>query len=129
VANDAAKGHDEADKERPAAVVLAVDAPGTSASRVLVLPITHAAPTSGTEAIEIPAPVCRSAGLDATRSWVVLSQFNEFVWPGFDLGFLPGRTPSTIAYGYLTAGFFSRIRKRWMTLDDAGKSRGVLRDV
>jgi hypothetical protein len=125
-ADDAARGRDEGDKERPGAVVLAVDAPSASISRVFILPITHSPPLPGTEAIEIPASVCRSAGLDAARSWVVLSEFNEFVWPGFDLGIVPGR--KTVAYGYLTAGFFARIRERWLALDAAGKSVGVSRD-
>ena len=120
-AGDAARGREEGDKERPAAVVMAVDAPGISATRVLVLPITHSAPMKGTEALEIPASVCRSAGLDAVRSWVVLSEFNEFVWPGYDLGLVPGRTPHTVAYGYLTAGFFSRVRDRWLTFDGANR--------
>jgi hypothetical protein len=108
--------------------VLAIDPPGGSASRVFILPITHSPPAPGTEAIEIPASVCRSDGLDAARSWVVLSEFNEFVWPGFDLGIVPGRKPHTVAYGYLTAGFFARIRERWLALDAAGKSTGVSRD-
>lgn len=128
-AEEAARGRDEGDKDRPAAIVLAVDAPGASASRVLVLPITHSAPMRGAAAMEIPASVCRSAGLDAARSWVVLSEFNEFVWPGFDLSLVPGRTPHTVVYGYLTAGFFSRVRERWLALDRAGGSRGVTRDV
>jgi hypothetical protein len=80
-------------------------APGTDAARVYVLAITHSPPTKGTEAIEIPSAVCRSAGLDAARSWVILSEFNEFVWPGYDLATVPGRSPPTVAYGFLTPGF------------------------
>jgi hypothetical protein len=79
-------------------------------------------------AIEIPAVVCRSAGLDAGRSWVVLSEFNEFVWPGYDLAIIPGRKPRTVAYGFLTPGFFATVRNRWLALDAAGKAEGVDRD-
>jgi hypothetical protein len=128
-ADDAASGVEEGDKERPAAVVMAVDLPGTHTSRVFVLPITHAARARGAEAMEIPAPICRSAGLDAARSWVILSEFNAFVWPGFDLALVPGRTPRTVAYGFLTPGFFARLRDRWLTLDAASRSPRVPRDT
>lgn len=128
-ADDAAKGGEEGDKERPAVVVMAVGTSGTDEARVYVLPITHTAPVKGVEALEIPATVCRSANLDAARSWVVLSEFNEFVWPGFDLAVVPGRTPRTVAYGFLTLGFFARMRDRWLTLDAAGKSQSVPRDA
>jgi hypothetical protein len=57
-----------------------------------------------------------------------LSEFNEFVWPGFDLAFVPGRMPPTIAYGYLTPGFFAKVRDRWLELDAEVKSRVVLRE-
>lgn len=128
-AGDAANGREEGDKERPAAIVMAVDAPGANAARVYVLPITHSAPVKGTPATQIPAAVCRSARLDAAGSWVILSEFNEFVWPGFDLNVVPGRTPRSVAYGFLTAGFFASVRDRWLELDAAGKSKAVPRDT
>lgn len=129
-ADDATKGREEGDKERPAAIVMAIDSPATDRwPRVYILPITHSAPAKGVEAMEIPAAVCRSAGLDAARSWVILSEFNEFVWPGFDLADVPGRTPRTMAYGFLTPGFFASMRDRWLALDAANKSKSVPRDT
>jgi hypothetical protein len=127
-ADDAAQGREEGSKERPAAVVLVVDEPKSAAPRVYVLPITHSAPAKGVQALEIPAAVARTAGLDAAKSWVILSEFNEFVWPGFDLALIPGSKPPTIAYGYFTPGFFSKLRDQWLELDGAAKSRGVPRD-
>jgi hypothetical protein len=127
-AREAARGLEEGGKHRPAAVVLVVRQSGTAAARVSVLAITHSEPTQHVEALEIPASVARKAGLDAGRAWVVLSEFNEFVWPGFDLAPIPGRTPRTVAYGFLTPGFFSKLRDRWLRLDAANKSRGVDRD-
>ena len=127
-AEEAARGREEGSKERPAAVVLVVDEPTAAAPGVYVLPITHTRPGKGVEALEIPPDVARKAGLDATRSWVFLSEFNEFVWPGFDLAIVPGRNPPTVAYGYLTPGFFSKLRDRWLELDAAAKSRGIPRD-
>ena len=127
-AEEAVEGRDEGSKERPTAVVLVVDEPATAAPRAYVLPITHSRPAKGVEALEIPAAVARKAGIDAARSWVILSEFNEFVWPGFDLALIPGRNPATIAYGYLTPGFFSKLRDRWLDLDATAKSRSVPRD-
>ena len=131
--DDAADGREEGDKERPAAIVMAVDRPasgstGRTETRVYVLAITHSAPAAGAEAMEIPASVCRSARLDAARSWVVLSEFNEFVWPGFDLAVIPGRTPRTMAYGFLTPGFFATVRDRWLAIDATGQLQAVSRD-
>lgn len=128
-ASHAARGVEEADKERPAAVIMTVNPPGANVARVFVLPITHAAPMRATEAMEIPASVCRSAGLDAARAWVVLSEFNEFVWPGFDLAIVPRRTPRTVAYGFLTSGFLARLRERWLALDASSRSIRVPRDT
>jgi hypothetical protein len=42
-------------------------------------------PAVGTEAVEIPQVFARKAGLDTARWWAIRSEFNEFVWPGFDL--------------------------------------------
>ena len=41
--------------------------------------------------VEIPAPVKERLRLDADRSWVVLSEWNEFIWPGPDVRRAPGR--------------------------------------
>jgi hypothetical protein len=128
-ADDAAKGLEEGDKDRPAAIVMAVERSSGEELRVFVLPITHSPPQAATEALEIPVAVCRAAGLDAARSWVVLSEFNEFVWPGFDLRIIPGRNPRTMAYGFLSSGFFSKMRDCWLALDAAGKSRSTARDA
>lgn len=64
-ADDAAQGHEEGDKDRPGAIVMVVKRSGGDETQVYVLPITHSAPVAGTEALEIPADVCRAAGLDA----------------------------------------------------------------
>jgi hypothetical protein len=127
-ADDDDRGREEGSKARPAAVVLVIEEPAGAAPGVYVLPITHTRPSKGVEALEIPPAVARKAGLDAARSWVILSEFNEFVWPGFDLALVPGRNPPTVAYGYLTPGFFSKLRDRWLELDAAAKSRGIPRD-
>jgi hypothetical protein len=52
---------------------------------VTVLPITHSAPDNPDWAIEIPAAVKRNLGLDDLRSWIVVGEGNQFLWPGFHL--------------------------------------------
>ncbi|MGO9483407.1 MAG: hypothetical protein ACLPX9_02315 [Rhodomicrobium sp.] len=127
-ADDAARGREEGTKDRPAAIVMAVQRGGTDEFRVFALPVTHSPPQHGTHALEIPAAVLRAAGLDAERSWIVLSEFNEFLWPGFDLRFIPGTEPRRVAYGFLPPGFFAQVRDRWIALYKASKSCGVPRD-
>lgn len=74
-ADDAQAGI-ETRKDRPAVVVLALTT--DHETRLLVVPITHSRPDDETLAIEMPDSVRRSAGLDSSRSWVVLSEVNEF---------------------------------------------------
>jgi hypothetical protein len=44
-----------------------------------VLPITHRPPDHTNLAVEIPAKVNKRLQLDDARSWVVLSEWNEFI--------------------------------------------------
>jgi hypothetical protein len=93
----------------------------------LVLPITHTAPERPDDAVEIPTPVKQRLGLDTERSWIVISEVNEFVWPGPDLRPLPGRDESTIVYGALPPKFFTYIRDRFLALVDRDKATRVHR--
>ncbi len=56
-------------------------------------------------------------GLDAERSWVVLTEANDFIWPGPDLRPAVNGDPSSVAYGMLPPGFMrvlrERLLKRW----------------
>lgn len=115
------EGREEGTKDRPAAIILAAGgSPGHPT--VVVLPITHTPPRASTDAIEIPAETKRRLGLDDDRSWIVLTETNVFTWPGPDLRPVPGGDVSTIAYGFLPAGFFQTVRARFLALKDA---RGI----
>lgn len=74
---------------------------------ITVLPITHSPPKEPASAIEIPATIKRHLGLDDERSWIVVSEGNEFDWPGYDLRKIPG----TDRYdcGFLPPRFFSSV--------------------
>jgi hypothetical protein len=84
---------------------------------VRVLPVTHTPPSNAADALEIPAATKRRFGLDSERSWVVLSEANDFIRPGPDLRPVPGRDLSTVAYGYLPPSFMrvlrERLERRW----------------
>ena len=78
------EGREEGVKARPCAIILAaLDQEGKT--QVVVVPVTHSLPNDVDGALELPQAVKRHLGLDAERSWVVLSESNLFDWPGPDL--------------------------------------------
>jgi hypothetical protein len=109
--SEARDGREEGTKDRPCAVVLVV-LRGGEHPIVRVLPVTHAPPINPDDALEIPMTTKERLGLDSERSWVVLSEANDFIWPGPDLRPVPGRDPSTVAYGFLPPGFIRMLRER-----------------
>jgi hypothetical protein len=119
-------GRDEGTKDRPCAIVMAViDEDGDK--EVWVLPITHTPPANSADAIEIPTLTKNRLGLDSERSWIVVTEANEFVWPGPDLRPVPGRDASTIVYGALPPRFFAYVRDRFLERDRHEKSRRIKR--
>lgn len=124
---DHLEGHEEGQKDRPCAIIAALRSDESGVTRALVLPVTHSAPEQPSLAIEIPATVKRHLNLDSARSWVVLSEWNEFVWPGPDLRRLPDADDASVAYGILPPGFFVAIRDRFLTLVQAGRTAPVRR--
>lgn len=58
--------------------------------QLLVAPVTHTAPERPVDAVEIPLVIKRRLGLDAERSWIVLTELNRFIWPGPDVRIAPG---------------------------------------
>jgi hypothetical protein len=120
------EGREEGVKDRPCAIVLALteDDGGT---RVTVLPITHALPTDPSKAIELPFATKERLGLDAERAWIVLSEGNEFLWPGPDLRPIPGRDLATIAYGFLPPRLFNTVHQRFLALARAREMKRVPR--
>lgn len=121
------EGREEGQKDRPCAIIAAVRADEGGNTRVLVLPITHSPPDHASLAVEIPAKVKQRLRLDEAQSWVVLSEWNEFVWPGPDLRRLPNADDATVAYGMLPPGLFATIRDRFMALANSGATSRVKR--
>ncbi len=123
--DDHRKGREEGSKDRPCAIVLAVRE--DEGQRVWVVPVTHSPPNDAGAALEIPAVVKKRLGLDSERSWIVLSETNEFIWPGPDLRRLADRDETSVAYGFLPPRFFAEVRNRFVALARARRSARVRR--
>jgi len=121
------EGREEGAKERPCAVVAAIRSDEVGEMRVLVLPVTHRPPAHAQLCVEIPARVKDRLGPDAERAWVVISEWNEFTWPGPDLRRVPGADETSVVYGMLPPGLFSSIRDKVLALAGGREARRVRR--
>jgi hypothetical protein len=119
-------GQEEGRKDRPSVIVLAVERQADDTTIVTVLPMTHTAPLDPTSAIEVPAPVKRHLGLDDSRSWIIVSEGNEFDWPGYDLRKI-GRG-DRYDYGFLPPRFFNQILGAFTAWHRASKARLTSRE-
>ncbi len=109
------EGSEEGVKDRPCAIIAAtMERDGHT--QVIVVPVTHSPPDAGAAALEIPSTVKRHLGLDSARSWVVISENNQFTWPGPDLRRVGGAVDGSIAYGFLPPNFFNELRRRFLAL-------------
>jgi hypothetical protein len=122
------KGQEEGTKDRPCAVIL-VTQESEGDQRVTVLPVTHSPPNNPALALEIPTATKMRLGLDTARSWVVLTEANQFIWPGPDLRpVMPGDMAS-VAYGLLPRGFFMQLRARFVAVLKAGEAGAITRST
>lgn len=119
-------GQQEGRKDRPCVIVLAVktEARGT---KVTVAPITHSPPDTVEDAVELPASVKRHLRLDDERSWVVVSEVNQFLWPGFDVRPIP-KSGGRADHGFLPPRLFDRIVAAILARAAAGRVAAVGRD-
>ena len=107
-ADDAARGQEEGDKDRPCAVVITrrTEAGDTI---VTVLPVTHSPPRDPALAVEIPPATKQRLGLDDERSWIILSELNRFTWPGPDLRMRTPGDSTSVAYGELPGKLMNEV--------------------
>lgn len=96
---------------------VATEDAGKGKTIVTIVPVTHAPPTDPKAAIEIPLALKEHLGLDVQRSWIVLGETNEFLWPGPDLRPVSRNRPEECAYGSLPPKFFLRMRERILGLN------------
>jgi hypothetical protein len=121
------RGQDSGRKTRPAVIVLRVDNHKGGGTTVWVAPVTHTPPLSSNDAVEIPRAVKSALKLDAARSWIVCTEINEFLWPGFDVRPIPGRAGDFV-YGFLPPGLFRSVRDRLISNAAKAKIARVKRD-
>jgi hypothetical protein len=126
-ATEAEAGRDEAQKDRPCAIVAGRRIVG-GLEIVTVVPITHSPPANLQDAIELPPALKAHLGLDAERSWIVVSETNDFIWPGPDIRPVPDPKGSRVyAYGMLPPRFFSHVRERILALSQERRLRRIRR--
>ena len=109
--HEARAGREEGVKDRPCAIILVLLNIG-KAPVVRVLPVSHSEPLDPAGALEIPAPTKLRLGLDSERSWVVIDEANDFIWPGPDLRPAISGDLSSVAFGVLPPGFMKVLRER-----------------
>lgn len=118
--DEALAGQDEGRKDRPCVILLV--GPGREGGTLVTLaPITHTppAPEREADAIELPGPTQLRLGLDGDRSWVLASELNQFVWPGYDLRPIR-RGADTVAFGFLPASLVQDLRARVLAVARRG---------
>lgn len=120
-------GQDEGRKDRPCTVVLATPSV-LGGMQVYVLPVTHSPPIDPSVAMEIPQRIKSRLGLDDERSWIILDEVNDFLWPGFDLRSVAGSQPARIDYGVLPPLFFERVRTAFVILAQQRRVKRTLRE-
>jgi hypothetical protein len=119
-------GAEEGRKDRPCAIIAArqvIDGRDV----VTVVPLTHRPPEDPGDAVLVPAALKAHLGLDDRLSWIVVTETNDFLWPGPDLRRLPGIRPSRFHYGMLPPRFFAHVRDRILQMHGQRKLARVAR--
>jgi hypothetical protein len=118
-------GSQEGRKDRPSVIVFCATQQADQTVVVTVLPITHSPPSELLAVVEIPKAIKSHLGLDDNRSWVVVSEGNEFVWPGYDLRKVT--KSGEYGYGYLPPRFFAQVRDAFVAYYRTGRTRTASR--
>jgi len=77
--------------------------------------------------VEIPQVVKARLGLDGERSWIVLNEWNECLWPSPDLRRVGRGKAASVAYGFLPPRFFDHVRRKFVALVEKRRARRVER--
>ena len=119
-------GAEEGIKDRPCAVVAATQTIG-GVEVATIVPVTHSRPADPADAVEIPAALKAHLGLDDVPSWIVVTETNDFIWPGPDMRPVSRSRPDTFDYGMLPPRFFAHLRDRILEAHRERKLRRVKR--
>jgi hypothetical protein len=77
-------------------------------------------------AVELPRAVKRHLGLDDDRSWIVVAEGNEFLWPGYDLRKIPNT--DRYDYGFLPPRLFNTVMRAFVAWSSTGRRRLASRE-
>lgn len=119
-AREAESGREEAVKDRPAVVVLAVTARG-GLTEVIVAPVTTQPPRPEEASVEMPAAVKAHLGLDDRRCWIVTGELNRFNWPGPDIRPIRGDEDRSPYYGKIPGKLLEKVRDAMRAHISAGR--------
>jgi hypothetical protein len=125
-AREHSDGAEEGTKNRPCAIVAARQVV-EGREVVTVVPITHTPPSDPADAVAIPPALKVHLGLDDLPSWIVVTETNDFLWPGPDLRPRLGIRPSRFDYGMLPPRFFTHLRDRILQANQRRKLSRVPR--
>jgi PemK-like, MazF-like toxin of type II toxin-antitoxin system len=115
-------GEESGRKIRPCLIVVAARRSTAGKVRVAVVPVTTQAPDTARSAVAVPKRVRTHLGLDAAASWVICDEYNEFDWPGVDLG---TTSKGKSVFGYIPDALLEQVRAEML----AARKRGALRSV
>ncbi len=87
-------------KDRPCAIILAVEFRNDGSKRIVVCPITHSPPSNLQSAVEISSKLAAHLGLDGDRMWIETDAVYEFTWEKdlIPIGISPVK-PGSWSYG------------------------------
>ena len=124
-ADESASGREEGRKDRPALVLALAVRSDEDETELLVVAVTHTAPRSAEDGIELPAAEKRQLGLDDLPSWIVTTEANAFIWPRPDIRPIPGARPGQMIYGRISDKLLTRVARSFL----ANRQRGIGRIV
>jgi hypothetical protein len=81
---------------------------GAEDTTVFVVPVTHRQPETSEGWIELPEEAARTLGLDGDRHWIIVTELNKFIWPGYDLRTIP--QSGAYEYGMLPRDVFETLQ-------------------
>src|SRR5262245_29299828 len=122
--HEAKEGQESGTKNRPCVIVSAE--PTGEHTNVMVVPVTHTKPNENM-AVKIPPKVADHLGLDHEDSYIVCTEMNSFVWPGYDLTPLQDDEKKFV-YGWLPPRLFEDVKQKIAAFRTARKLRVVSRN-
>lgn len=124
-AAESASGREEGQKDRPSLVLALAVRSEEGETEILAVAVTHTAPRSPEDGVELPEAEKRSLGLDELRSWIVTTEGNAFIWPGPDIRPIPGAATGQWVYGQISNSLLGRVARSYV----ANRKRGIGRIV